>query len=137
MVTDQEKIARGLAREELFTVVSEHFMTDTAKYADILLPATTQLEQIDIMFSWGQFYLAYNNQAIEPQGEAVSNTELFRRLAKVMGIDDPFFRRGDEQMVVDAIDWASPLMDGVTLEQMKRHRLHAIGCRRARCPCTP
>ena len=119
MVTDQEKIARGLAREELFTVVSEHFMTDTAKYADILLPATTQLEQIDIMFSWGQFYLAYNNQAIEPQGEAVSNTELFRRLAKVMGIDDPFFRRGDEQMVVDAIDWASPLMDGVTLEQMK------------------
>ena len=119
MVTDQERIARGLARDDLFTVVSEQFMTDTAKYADILLPATTQLEQTDIMFSWGQFYLAYNNQAIEPQGEAVSNTELFRRLAKVIGIDDPFFDRSDEQMVVDAIDWASPLMDGVTIEQMK------------------
>ena len=119
MVTDQKKIARGLAREDLFTVVSEHFMTDTAKYADILLPATTQLEQIEIMFSWGQFYLAYNNQAIEPRGEAIPNTDLFRRLAKVMGIDDPFFHRSDEQMVVDAIDWDSPLMDGVTFEQMK------------------
>ena len=119
MVTDQDKIARGLAREDLFTVVSEHFMTDTANYADILLPATTQLEQIEIMFSWGQFYLAYNNQAIEPLGEAVPNTELFRRLAKVMGTEDPFFQRSDEQMVVDAIDWNSPLMDGVTFEQIK------------------
>lgn len=119
MVADQEKMAQGLKRDDLFTVVSEHFMTDTAKYADILLPATTQLEQIDIMFSWGQFYLAYNNQAVEPLGEAVSNTELFRRVAKVMGINDSFFYRSDEQMVVDAIAWDDPLMDGVTLEQMK------------------
>jgi anaerobic selenocysteine-containing dehydrogenase len=72
MVTEQGKIEAGLAREDLFTVVSEHFMTDTARFADIVLPATTQLEQKDLMFSWGHLYLSYNNQAIEPLGEAVS-----------------------------------------------------------------
>ena len=54
---EQDKLARGLAREDLFTVVSDHFLTDTARYADIVLPATTQLEQHDIMFSWGHFYV--------------------------------------------------------------------------------
>ena len=82
---EQEKILQGLAREDLFTVVSEHFITDTARYADIVLPATTQMEQHEIMFSWGHFYLSFNQQAIAPRGEAVPNTELFRRLAKAMG----------------------------------------------------
>ena len=63
------------------------FLTDTARYADIVLPATTQLEQLDIMFSWGHFYVSLNTPAIEPLGEAVSNTELFRRLAARMGFD--------------------------------------------------
>jgi anaerobic selenocysteine-containing dehydrogenase len=73
------------------------------------------------MFSWGSFYLAYNNQAVEPLGEAVSNTELFRRLSRIMGIDDPFFFRCDEQMAQDCIDWASPLMGGATFEDIKRN----------------
>ncbi|MEY9466842.1 anaerobic selenocysteine-containing dehydrogenase [Bradyrhizobium ottawaense] len=93
MVSEQAKLENGLGREDLFTVVSEHFLTDTARYADIVLPATTQLEQKDIMFSWGHLYLSYNNQAIAPLGEAVSNTELFRRLARAMGITDPTFFR--------------------------------------------
>ena len=89
---EQDKIARGLAREDLFTVVSDHFLTDTARYADIVLPATTALEQQDIMFTWGHFYVTLNNPAVEPLGEAVSNTELFRRLAAAMGFEDEYFR---------------------------------------------
>jgi len=66
----------------VFTVVSEQFLIGTARYADLVLPAATQLEQFDIMFSWGHLYLSLNQRAIEPFGEAVPNTELFRRLAR-------------------------------------------------------
>ncbi len=86
---NQNLVMKGLAREELFTVVHEHFMTDTARYADYVLPATTQTEHLDLMYSWGTLYLTLNRPAIEPRGEAVSNSELFRRLAKAMGLDDP------------------------------------------------
>ena len=116
---EQDKVIKGLLREDLFTVVSEHFITDTARYADIVLPATTQMEQDEIMFSWGHFYLGYNNRAIPPQGECVTNTELFRRLAKAMGMDDPFFQRSDEQMITDSLDWTSPALQGITIEELK------------------
>jgi len=119
MVTEQAKLEQGLAREDLFTVVSEHFLTDTAKYADIVLTATTQLEQKDIMFSWGHLYLSYNNQAIEPLGEAVSNTELFRRLAKAMGIEDPSFYRTDDEMIEASLDWSNPVLQGISLADVK------------------
>ncbi|HBF30277.1 molybdopterin-dependent oxidoreductase [Rhizobium sp.] len=119
MVSQQEKLEQGLAREDLFTVVSEHFITDTARYADILLPATTQLEQADIMFSWGHLYLSYNNPAIEPLGEAVPNTELFRRLAKALDIDDPFFYRSDDEMIEQSMDWSNPVLEGITLPDLK------------------
>src|SRR5580704_2293416 len=119
MVTEQAKLEQGLEREDLFTVVSEHFLTDTARYADIVLPATTQLEQKDIMFSWGHLYLSYNNPAIEPLGEAVSNTELFRRLAKAMGIEDPSFYRTDDEIIEASLDWSNPVLQGITLEHVK------------------
>ena len=119
MVTEQAKLEQGLEREDLFTVVSEHFLTDTAGYADIVLPATTQLEQKDIMFSWGHLYLSYNNPAIEPLGEAVSNTELFRRLAKAMGIEDPSFYRTDDEIIEASLDWTNPVLQGITLEDVK------------------
>jgi anaerobic selenocysteine-containing dehydrogenase len=119
MVTEQAKLEQGLEREDLFTVVSEHFLTDTARYADIVLPATTQLEQKDIMFSWGHLYLSYNNPAIEPLGEAVSNTELFRRLAKAMGIEDQSFYRTDDEMIEASLDWTNPALQGITLEDVK------------------
>jgi anaerobic selenocysteine-containing dehydrogenase len=118
VVGEQDKVLKGLARADLFTVVSEHFITDTARYADIVLPATTQVEQYDIMFSWGHFYLALNPPAIKPQGEAVPNTELFRRLAAAMGFDDPHFKRSDEQMALEAMDWSSPAMAGITMEEL-------------------
>jgi anaerobic selenocysteine-containing dehydrogenase len=119
MVTEQAKLEQGLEREDLFTVVSEHFLTDTAKYADIVLPATTQLEQKDIMFSWGHLYLSYNNQAIAPLGEAVSNTELFRRLARAMGIEDPSFYRSDDEIIEASMDWTNPVLQGITLDDIK------------------
>ena len=84
-------IKQGLAREDLFTVVSEHFVTDTARYADILLPATMAAEHDDLMFSWGHFFFTLNEKAIEAPGEAVSNAELFRRLAKRFGFTEPQF----------------------------------------------
>ena len=117
---EQDKVLRGLAREDLFTVVSEQFVTDTARYADIVLPATAQLEQFDIMYSWGHLYLTLNEPAIEPLGEAVPNTELFRRLAGAMGFDDPHWRRSDEEMARDALDWSSPALDGIDLDSLRR-----------------
>jgi anaerobic selenocysteine-containing dehydrogenase len=116
---DQDKLITGLSRDDLFTVVSDHFLTDTARYADIVLPATTQLEQDDIMFSWGHFYVSLNTPAIEPVGEAISNTELFRRLAARMGLTDPCFTRTDEQMMAEAFDWTAPAMEGITLESLR------------------
>ncbi len=119
-VPEQDKLLTGLMREDLFTVVSDHFITDTAKYADIVLPATTQVEQEDIMFSWGHMYLSYNNRAIDPIGEAVPNTELFRRLAAAMGFDDdPYFTRSDEEMIAEALLWDNPVLEGITLEALK------------------
>ena len=116
---DQDKLVAGLSREDLFTVVSDHFLTDTARYADIVLPATTQLEQHDIMFSWGHLYVSLNTPAIAPLGEAVSNTELFRRLAARMGLTDPCFTRTDQEMMAEAFDWSSPLLEGITLDSLR------------------
>jgi anaerobic selenocysteine-containing dehydrogenase len=117
---EQDKIVAGLSREDLFTVVSEQFMTDTAELADIVLPATTQLEQFDVMFSWGHLYLSLNTPAIAPLGEAVPNTELFRRLAARMGFDDPCFSRPDEQTALEALDWTAPALQGIDLDLLRR-----------------
>lgn len=119
VATEQRKIERGLLRDDLFTVVSEHFITDTARFADIVLPATTQLEQFDVMFSWGHLYLTINEPAIAPLGEAVPNTELFRRLARTMGYNDPFWARTDVEMAQDAFDWASPVLQGIDLAELR------------------
>ena len=117
---EQDKIERGLAREDLFTVVSEQFLTDTALYADIVLPATTQLEQFDVMFSWGHLYLTLNEPAIAPLGEAVPNSELFRRLARTMGFNDPYWQRNDEEMAMAALDWSNPALAGIDLALLRR-----------------
>ena len=117
---EQDKMIAGLSREDLFTVVSDHFMTDTARYADLVLPATTQLEQHDIMFSWGHLYVTLNTPAVEPVGEAISNTELFRRLAARMGFTEDCFTRTDEQMMAEAFDWSAPAMEGITLDSLRQ-----------------
>ncbi len=116
---EQAKIEQGLSREDLFTVVSEQFLTDTARFADIVLPATTQLEQFDVMFSWGHLYMTVNEPAIAPLGEAVPNTELFRRLARTMGFDDPYWAMTDEEMAEMAFDWTSPALQGIDLATLR------------------
>ena len=94
-----ELTRRGLARDDLFTVVHEQFLTDTARYADIVLPATTQLEATDVVPAWGHLWMGWNEAAIAPLGEACSNTELFRRLAGAMGFTEPALFDDDETLL--------------------------------------
>jgi anaerobic selenocysteine-containing dehydrogenase len=96
---DQERVLEGLGRDDLFTVVLEQFMTDTAQHADVVLPATTQLEHLDVLFSWGHHYVTWNEPAIEPVGDAKPNTETFRLLAERLGLEDPCFRESDAELV--------------------------------------
>lgn len=97
----QELVLKGLRRDDLFTVVLEQFMTDTAAHSDVVLPATTQLEHSDAVFSWGHHYMTWNERAIEPLGEARPNSEVFRQLASRMGLDDPCFAQTDEEMLAE------------------------------------
>jgi len=115
----QAKTMRGLLREDLFTVVSDHFINDTAKFADLVLPATMQAEQLDIMVTWGHLYISLNQPAIPVPGECVPNVELFRRLAKAMGFEDDYWDRTDEQMLIDFHDWDASAMEGITWEKLK------------------
>lgn len=115
----QQKLMDGLMRDDLFTVVSEHFITDTAKFADLVLPATMQAEQLDIMVTWGHLYISLNQPAIAPPGECVPNVELFRRLATTMGFDDDYWKRSDREMLIDFHDWDAPALQGITLEKLE------------------
>jgi anaerobic selenocysteine-containing dehydrogenase len=100
---ESAKVVRGFEREDLFTVVLEHFMTDTADLADIVLPATTQLEHLDVHTSYGHTWMLRNDPAIAPLGEARSNTQIFRDLAARMGYDEPCFRDTDETLARTAV----------------------------------
>jgi anaerobic selenocysteine-containing dehydrogenase len=101
---ESAKVAAGFAREDLFTVVLEHFQTDTVDYADIVLPATTQLEHVDVHTSYGHLYMMANNAAVAPMGEAKANTEIFRLLAARMGLADPCFQESDDEMAAQAFN---------------------------------
>ena len=119
---ESSKVRRGFARDDLFVVVHEIFQTDTADFADILLPATTQLEQTDVHLSYGHLYAVANNPAIAPLGEALPNTEVFRRLAARMGFSEPCFADSDDAMARQAwrrtdpraadLDWDALKKDG-------------------------
>jgi anaerobic selenocysteine-containing dehydrogenase len=115
---NQQRVLAGLKREDLFTVVLEHFQTDTADYADIVLPATTQLEHLDIHRSYGHTYSMLNTPAIQALGESKPNTEIFRLLAERMGFNDTCFKDSDEDLVQQAMDG---LNGNVTLEELKTH----------------
>jgi anaerobic selenocysteine-containing dehydrogenase len=117
---DSSKVSQGFARDDLFCIVHEIFQTDTADYADILLPATTQLEQLDIHTSYGHLYVQVNNPAIAPLGEALPNTEVFRRLARRMGFDEPCFADDDETIARTALRWDDPRAQGLDWEALKR-----------------
>ncbi|MCC6417528.1 MAG: molybdopterin oxidoreductase family protein [Gemmataceae bacterium] len=125
---DQRRVLRGLAREDLFTVVHEQFQTDTANYADVLLPATTQLEHFDIHGSYGHLYVQVNEPAIAPLAEAKSNNDVFRLLARRMGFEPEVFNASDEELAAEALvpgggPGAFPprrAFDGITLDRLRR-----------------
>jgi anaerobic selenocysteine-containing dehydrogenase len=104
---ESDKVIAGFSREDLFTVVMDHFQTDTADYADILLPATTQLEHYDVHKAYGHLYMLANNPAIAPVGESLPNSEVFRRLAARMGFEEPCFRDSDEDLCRTALKGGS------------------------------
>ncbi|GAC1616466.1 MAG: molybdopterin oxidoreductase family protein [Ktedonobacteraceae bacterium] len=116
------KIVEGLQRNDLFTVVHELFMTDTARYADIVLPATSQLEQVDVHKPYGHLSLQYNAQAIEPRGEARSNWDVMRALATSLGFNEPWLQNDAESVmreIIDATAAANLRVQGLTLEQLQ------------------
>jgi anaerobic selenocysteine-containing dehydrogenase len=117
---DSPKVQRGFEREDLFTVVLEHFATDTVDYADIVLPATTQLEHVDAHLAYGHLYMMANNAAIAPMGEAKSNAEIFRLLAARMGFDDPCFAETDDQLAAQAFDKQHPRAVHFDWDSLKR-----------------
>lgn len=129
---DSRKVAAGFAREDLFTVVHEIFQTDTADYADILLPATTQLEHHDIHKSYGHLYVQASQPAIAPLGEAKPNAEVFRQLAAHMGFDDPCLRDSDEDLCRQALDSTAPALKGISWETLKER-----GWQRLNIPAAP
>ncbi|WP_298504628.1 molybdopterin-dependent oxidoreductase [uncultured Maribacter sp.] len=112
---------KGLEREDLLTVVLEHFMTETAKYADYVFPATTQLEHWDIGDSWGQVYININQPAITPLGEAKPNSEFFRLMAKEMGYTDDCFIETDKELVKSAFDSDHPYLEGIDFDYMQKN----------------
>ena len=108
-----ELIRAGMERDDLFTVVHEQFLTDTARYADIVLPATTQIESDDVVLPWGHLWAGWNGAAIEPLGESCSNTEFFRRLSAAMGYTEPSLFDDDDTLLRDAL----PTVD---LDELRR-----------------
>ena len=119
-------VRRGLMRDDLFVAVHDTFWTDTCNYADVVLPADTQLERMDLHAAYGHWHFNLNKPVIEPLGESCSNTELFRRMAQKMGYveeSDNAFTQTDEEMIRDILfdEEVNPLMEGVTYEEMEKN----------------
>jgi anaerobic selenocysteine-containing dehydrogenase len=117
---DQNAVIRGLERDDLFTVVHERFMTDTARYADIVLPATSSLEHSDLYRCYGSYQAQRCNAAIAPVGEAKSNREVFSLLAAGMGWDEPFFRLSADELIELLLIEESPWRNATVTEQLRQ-----------------
>ncbi len=117
---DQNRVLKGLKRDDLFTVVMEQFQTDTADYADILLPATTFLEHTDLYLAYGHYHLQFARPVVTPPGEARSNVDVFRALALRMGFQDACFRDSEDDMIRAMLASGHPFLEGITLERLER-----------------
>lgn len=115
---DQNRVIEGLSRNDLFTVVHERFMTDTARYADLVLPSTSSLEHGDIYRSYGNYCIQRASAAIPPVGESRSNWELFTLLAEKMGFDEPFFRQSADDLIDHLLSIPSPWRDGTDADKL-------------------
>ncbi len=116
---DQNAIRKGLRREDLFTVVLEQFQTDTADFADVILPATTFLEHSDLYYAYGHHYLQLARPALPAPGETRRNTEVFRQLAARMCFDEPCFQDSDDDMIRTLLTGGHPFLEGITLERLE------------------
>ena len=126
-VPDQGRIVRGLQREDLFTVVFDSVMTDTARYADVVLPATTFLEHDELSHSYGSYTVQYAPGIIPPQGEGRPNPAVFRDLAQAAGVDGPFFAGGEVAVRARALASVGiPLAAGTDLARLERDRIVAV-----------
>ncbi|HIF51303.1 MAG TPA: molybdopterin oxidoreductase family protein [Thiotrichaceae bacterium] len=133
---ETDKIVEGLMNEDLFMVSAEHFISDTASYADIVLPASMGAELEDIILSWGHLYLTYNAKSVESPGEAIPNNEIFRRLSALMGFEEDRLKWSDSECLENFVDWDSPACDGIDLEYLRKNgyaRL-TVGTKDDRCP---
>jgi anaerobic selenocysteine-containing dehydrogenase len=116
---NQSAVLEGLRRDDLFTVVLEQFQTDTADYADFLLPVTTFLEHTDIYFAYGHYYLQLARAVLERRGEVRSNVDIFRALAQRLGFDDPCFEDSEDDMLRALLNTSSPYLAGISLERLE------------------
>ncbi|MGH7788346.1 MAG: molybdopterin-containing oxidoreductase family protein, partial [Candidatus Binatia bacterium] len=122
MTPDQGRILAGLAREDLFTVVHEQVLTDTARFADVLLPATTIFEQRELHKSYGHYTLQYSEAVIEPLGESWSNPALFARLARAMGFDEPALSDEEDALLAAALAGSGERLGGAGPAELRRSR---------------
>ncbi len=117
---NQNLVLRGMRREDLFTVVLEQFQTDTADYADIVLPSTTFLEHTDLYLAYGHYHLQLARPALPRPGEARSNVDVFHALAERMGFDDACFQESEDDMIRGLLGSGHPFLEGITLERLDR-----------------
>jgi len=110
---DQNQVLKGLMREDLFTIVHERFITDTARYADIVLPSTSSLEHSDLYRAYGHYCIQRAKAAISPVGESKSNWEVFCLLAQKMGFDDPLFQQTADQLIDHLLSIPNPMRKGI------------------------
>ena len=125
---NQTRVSQGLRRQDLFTVVLEQLKTDTAEYADILLPVTTFLEHTDLYKAYGHYYLQLARPALAAAGETKSNVEIFRLLAKRMGFAEPCFNDSEDDMIRTLLDTPSEYLSGITLERLDDERSIHLNC---------
>jgi anaerobic selenocysteine-containing dehydrogenase len=131
---DQELVLRGLGREDLFTVVHEQVMTDTAHYADLVLPATTSMEHLDLYKSFGHLHVQLAEPVIDPPGEAKPNREVFTRLARAMGLTDPHFEKDEEALIRELLASGDGSVKGITYERLRAERSIRLSVERPYLP---
>ena len=123
---DQNRMRRGLARDDMFTVGIDVTMTESMAYCDIVLPAATSFECADLYASYGHHWLQRAEPVIAPLGESLPNTEIFRRLAARFGFDDPCFKTSDAELMDEAVDADDPRLGGVRPSRIPTSRAHAM-----------
>ena len=133
---DQNRLRQGLRRDDLFTVVHELFMTDTARYADIVLPATSMFEHVELLASYYDLSLNLNQLAIEPLGECKSNLDTFSLLAAALGFEESCFRRSPWDVIAEILSLDEPALHGITPDRLMERGYAPLSRDRAGAPFT-